>query len=242
MNYSFKTDKGKKRESNQDACTAFCPADNACFAAVCDGMGGGNAGDVASLLAVNTISERVKAGWRADMSADSVKNLLLTSITAANICVFDAAAAEQKLSGMGTTVVAAVILGDELILAHAGDSRAYLSAPEGLTRLTRDHSLVQAMVDAGTLSPEAAAGHPRRNYITRALGVDERIDIEFTECPIRKGDRLLLCSDGLSNFVPEDQIQLLMQSEPESFIAQRLIDAANDSGGGDNVTAVVISK
>ena len=97
-------------------------------------------------------------------------------------------------------------------------------------------------MDAGTLSPEAAAGHPRRNYITRALGVDERIEIEFTECPIHKGDRLLLCSDGLSNFVPEDQIQLLMQSEPERFIAQRLIDAANDSGGGDNVTAVVISK
>ena len=242
MNYSFRTDKGKKRESNQDACIAFCPAENACFAAVCDGMGGGNAGDVASLLAVNTISERVKAGWRADMSVDSVKNLLLTSITAANICVYDAACAQQELSGMGTTVVAAVLIDGELILAHAGDSRAYLSAQDGLRRLTRDHSLVQAMVDAGAISPEAAAGHPRRNYITRALGVDERIEIEFTEAQMQKGERLLLCSDGLFNFVPEETIQTLMQSEPEDFIPKRLIDAANDGGGGDNISAVVISR
>ena len=241
MNYSFRTDKGKKRESNQDACNAFSPADNACFGVVCDGMGGGNAGDVASLLAVNTISERVKAGWHEGMTADSVKNLLLTSITAANICVYDAACAQPELSGMGTTVVAAAIVGDELVLAHAGDSRAYLSTEEALQRLTRDHSLVQAMVDAGTLSPEAAAEHPRRNYITRALGVNERIEIEFTEARVNKGDRLLLCSDGLFNFVPEEQIRQLMQSEPEEFISKRLIDAANDGGGGDNVSAVVIS-
>lgn len=241
MNYSFKTDKGKKRESNQDACVAFSLDEQVCFAAVCDGMGGGNAGDVASLLAVNTVSERVKAGWHADMTADSVKNLLLTSITAANICVFDAANAQPELSGMGTTVIAAVILGNRAILAHAGDSRAYLSTADGLRRLTRDHTLVQAMVDAGTLSPEAAAAHPRRNYITRALGVDERIEIEFTETSLQKGDRLLLCSDGLFNFVPEPRIRELMQSEPESFIPKRLIDAANDGGGGDNVSAVVIS-
>ena len=143
---------------------------------------------------------------------------------------------------MGTTVVAAAVLGEELVIAHAGDSRAYLAGPEGLRLLTRDHSVVQAMVDAGTLSPEQAAGHPRRNYITRALGVDEHIEIEFTQAVFGPEDRLLLCTDGLSNYVPAETVLSLMRSDPADFIPKRLIDAANDGGGGDNITAVVITR
>ena len=240
MKYAFRTDKGKKRETNQDSCIAFCPEENVCFAVVCDGMGGGNAGDVASLLAVNTIYERVKSSWRKGMSADSVKNLLLTSISAANICVYDAATAQKELFGMGTTVVAAVLMADHLSVAHAGDSRAYLSTDEGLRLLTRDHSVVQAMVDAGEISAAEAKGHPQRNYITRALGVDEHIDVDFTDFSIRPGEKVLLCSDGLSNYVSEEQIDVLLHTSPEDFIPKRLIDAANDNGGGDNITAVVI--
>ena len=241
MKYAFKTDKGIKRQSNQDSCVAFCPAENACFAIVCDGMGGSNAGDVASLMAVNTVYERVKASWRKNMSVQSVANLLLTSITAANICVYDASVSKKDLFGMGTTVVAAAVLDDVLVVAHAGDSRAYLY-DGSLKALTKDHSVVQELVDAGAISSEQANNHPVRNYITRALGVDEHIELDFHQVSLNGDEKILLCTDGLTNYVPEERIEEILRTFPVEFIPQRLIDAANEGGGGDNVTAVVISE
>ena len=225
MKYAYQTDKGMKRQSNQDACVAFCPDAHACFAIVCDGMGGSNAGDVASLMAVNTVYERVKAAWRTDMTAQSVQNLLLTSITAANICVYDASAANKELFGMGTTVVAAVVIEKTLVIAHAGDSRAYVF-DGALHAVTRDHSVVQELVDSGT----------------RALGVEEHIEIDFFDMQLQGTEKILLCSDGLTNFVSEAEICEILDKSDVQDVPQRLIDRANANGGGDNITAVIISE
>lgn len=241
MIYSVMTDKGVVRSTNQDNGMATCPDGHSCYAVVCDGMGGAQAGDVASEIAVRTISERLAAAWRADMTAESLRNLLTTSITAANICVYDRAEEDPLLRGMGTTVVAAAIQRDRMVIAHVGDSRAYLCA-DGLRQLTRDHSVVQDMVDAGLLTQAQAAVHPNRNYITRALGVSERVEIDTAEFPFRDGETLLLCTDGLTNYVAEDAITEILSSCPPQEAARLLVEAANRNGGGDNVTAVVIRK
>lgn len=235
------TDKGVVRATNQDNCMAACPDDHSCFAVVCDGMGGAQAGDVASEIAVRTISERIASAWRAGMSGESLINLLTTSITAANICVYDRAEEDPSLRGMGTTAVVAAIQNDRLVIAHVGDSRAYVCA-DRLRQLTKDHSMVQEMVDAGLITREQAAVHPGRNYITRALGAAERVEIDFSEFPFREGETLLLCTDGLTNYVEEDAIARILSSGPPEETARLLVEAANRNGGGDNVTAVVIQK
>jgi protein phosphatase len=240
VKYSYVTDKGIRRQENQDCCYAFEPEPGAVFAIVCDGMGGENAGDIASTLAVETVVHRIRTGWHRNMQPSSVKNLLLTSITAANICVFDLAESEEIYRGMGTTVVCAVILDDFVTVAHVGDSRAYIYA-ETLRQLTKDHSLVQELLDAGDLTPDEAKNYPKKNYITRALGVAEKIEIDFTRSQFGKGDKLLLCSDGLTNFVPDEEIKGILDEHADNA-AKKLVGAANAAGGGDNITAVVISN
>lgn len=240
MKYSIETDKGKVRSVNQDRCDIFFPDQTSCFAVVCDGMGGANAGEVAAELALETVVSRVKAGWRKGITAESVKNLLTTSITAANINVFDKACSDVSCEGMGTTIVACAVLGPTLIVAHAGDSRAYVYSG-ALHQLTKDHSFVQTLVDMGKITDEQAKNHPQKNYITRALGIEENIDIDFVRYELCPGDIILLCSDGLSNYIAEDQIVGLLQQYGGSA-AKELIEKANANGGGDNISAVVISN
>ncbi len=241
MKYSILTDRGILRETNQDNCMAACPDADSCYAVVCDGMGGAQAGDVASEIAVKIIADRIAAAWRKDMTNGSVIRLLESAITAANVTIYDKAEEDPALSGMGTTVVAAVIIGDRLVVAHAGDSRAY-ACTDRLTQLTKDHSLVQDMVDAGMITQEQAAVHPNKNYITRALGVAEKIEIDFSEFTFAENEKLLLCSDGLTNFVEESRIAEILSSDDCDTMAKRLVDAANENGGGDNITAVVLMK
>lgn len=241
MRYSLKTDKGIVRSSNQDSCFVTVFDNNSCFAVVCDGMGGQKAGDVASRIAVSAISERFVAGWRKNISVSSVKNLLTTAIAAANICVYDAAQTDSELDGMGTTLVAAVVLDGKLIIANVGDSRAYLVSDE-LRLLTKDHSLVQQLIDNGELSADEAKAHPYKNYITRALGVDEHIEIDFSEYKMDCGESVLLCSDGLTNFVNENEILEIIKNNTVVTVAEKLVNAANSNGGGDNITAVVFSE
>lgn len=241
MIYSCVTDKGKKRPSNQDACFAYKPDENSCIAVVCDGMGGERAGDVASGIAVNAISERVCAGWRHGMKEASVVNLLTTAVNAANILVFDEAQANEEYDGMGTTVVAAVVNDGQMTVVHAGDSRCYLFDGT-LRRVTKDHSFVQGLVDSGKITENEAKTHPERNYITRALGVAEHIDLDFNSLPVSSESRILICSDGLYNFVDDNDIEKIISTGGVEDAAQRLVDAANANGGGDNITAVVISS
>ena len=241
MQYSIKTDKGAVRSINQDNCFITVFDENCCFAVVCDGMGGPNAGEIASEIAVKNISERFIAGWRNGISISSVKNLLVTAINAANICIYDSAQSDSALYGMGTTAAVAVILYDNLIVAHVGDSRVYL-LNDKLNQLTKDHSLVQELVDKGKLSAEDAVNFPHRNVITRALGINEHLDIDIAEFNIYKGDTVLLCSDGLTNFVPDDDIVSTINNEEIESVAEKLVKIANKNGGGDNITAIVIHK
>lgn len=240
MKYSLKTDKGLRRNNNQDSCFAGYPDVFSCFAVVCDGMGGAKAGEIASDIAVKTVSERVMNGWRREISPESVENLLTSAISAANICVLDEAAADPSKQGMGTTIVAAAVTGGICIIAHAGDSRAYL-VNSGISRLTKDHSYVQSLVDNGLITDTQARTHPKKNYITRALGAAEHIDTDFTSVNVFPGDNILLCSDGLTNFVTEDAILKVFSENRTEDIPQRLIELANNNGGGDNITVAVIS-
>lgn len=237
-----KTDTGLVRRSNQDAYT-FCDLDgSAVFAAVCDGMGGANGGNVASNLAVKTLSDRITGNWRKKMEPKSIYNALMSAVSAANLTVFDKAAGDEQLSGMGTTVVAAVIFGDTAYVIHAGDSRAYKFSKSGLTQITRDHSIVQSMVESGRISQEEARVHPRKNVITKALGVDEYLDAEYNEIDLEDGEGLLLCSDGLTNYVADDAMLEILKGTKLSDCPEALIEAANKNGGGDNITAVICFK
>ncbi len=227
---------------NQDACDAGLFEENAAWAVVCDGMGGAPAGDIAARTAVNVISARIKDAFRPDMSLNSAKNLLTTAITAADILIYDDANENADYHGMGTTIVACMILHDMVVCAFAGDSRAYILHDDAFEMITHDHSLVQEKIDAGLLSEDDAARDPDRNLITRALGVTETINIDFSEREFKKGDRLILCTDGLTNFVEEHVIAEKLRSSDVTAIPDELIQYANEAGGRDNITAVVIVK
>lgn len=228
------------RSLNEDSCYAGSPAENTCFAVVCDGMGGANAGEIASAIASETVAQRVTAGWRKNISPDSVENLLTSAISAANICVFDEASSDAAKNGMGTTIVAAAVTDDFCVIAHAGDSRAYLLR-QVLSLITHDHSYVQMLVDSGMITEQEAYVHPQKNYITRALGIGEHIEIDFSEFNVQPGDIIMLCSDGLTNYVSEDDIFRILSENDTDSAVELLVDTANANGGGDNISAVVIS-
>ncbi len=241
MLFSMKTDKGIVREQNQDGYFVTAIDENTFFAVVCDGMGGPNAGDVASKLAVSNISERFISAWRQGISLSSVKNILITALNAANIVIFDEAAENPEYEGMGTTAVAAYVSGNDAIIANIGDSRAYI-IDNGIKQITKDNSLVQEMIDSGKLAQEDLKFFPYKNVITRALGIEEHIEIDFFETKISDGNRLLLCSDGLTNYVSDSDIFNISNESDAENVAGHLIESANKNGGGDNITVVVLTK
>ena len=235
-----KTDVGRARSGNQDSFVCGVLADDAMFAVVCDGMGGANGGNIASSIAVSTLSERIIDVFRSDLGVNSVRNLIESAIVAANIDIFDMAMATPELRGMGTTVVAVIITGGHAHIAHVGDSRAYLDTPEALSQLTRDHSIVQDMVEKGKLTRDQAKTHPRKHFITRALGVDQSVECDYMEIDLDDSAGLLICTDGLTNMVDSDDIHRLIHANESETAPERLIHAANMAGGSDNITAVLI--
>lgn len=235
-----KTDIGRIRQTNQDA-YAVGELGSVAWAVVCDGMGGANAGEVASAMAVRHISEQISAGMREGMSASSVKNLLETSIFSANANIYEMSSANEQLKGMGTTVVAVVVADSVAHIAHAGDSRAYLAAGGQMEQLTTDHSVVQELVESGELTTDEAKQHPKKNIITRALGVQRHVVVDYCQRQMGQGDVLIICTDGLTNYLDAQEILgLIGQGEP-AFAAETLISNANAKGGGDNITVVAIA-
>lgn len=234
------SDVGLVRKSNEDACRCGVFSSNAAWAVVCDGMGGVNGGNVASSIAVQKISETILDGFRQGMSGEAVRELLASSIASANRAVHEMAGSDVTLTGMGTTVVAAVVSGAVVHVAHAGDSRAYLLLPGGIRRLTTDHSVVQEMVDKGDITEQQARIHPQKNVITRALGVESSLRIDYIETEAPAGCRLLICTDGLTNYMEEDQISDLAGKYAGNELTEKLVALAKSAGGGDNITVVVL--
>lgn len=242
MRIVAKTDKGNVRDSNQDAYAVGEFSDEVVWSVVCDGMGGAAGGNIASALAVKVISDKINASYRDQMRDSSIKNMLDSALTAANIEVFDFAEAQPELRGMGTTVVCAIVRDNQAYIAHAGDSRAYVINNGSIRQITTDHSMVQDLLLRGKITPEEAEHHPNKNIITRAVGVDKGIEIDFEQIDLDDEDTLLLCTDGLSNYVSNEEMLELMSDGKHYAFADRLVKKANDNGGGDNITVVVISK
>lgn len=242
MKIVAKTDKGFVRDSNQDAYAVGEFSDEVVWAVVCDGMGGAAGGNIASALAVKVISDKINASYRDNMRDVSIKNMLDSALTAANIEVYDMADAKPNLRGMGTTVVCAIVRDNQAYIAHAGDSRAYVLSNDGINQITTDHSMVQDLLSRGKITDEEAEHHPNKNIITRAVGVDKVIDIDFDQIDLDDDCTLLLCTDGLSNYVSREEIVELMSDGKHYAFADRLVQKANENGGGDNITVVVISK
>lgn len=226
--YGAKTDVGRGRPANEDA---FLVDEAGGLYAVADGMGGHRAGEVASATAIATLQTAFGAGRSLD-----------EAVGEANAAVFAKAEANLDMRGMGTTLTAVALLDDHTaLLGHVGDSRAYLTRDGGVTQVTEDHSLVEQLVREGRLSPEEALGHPQRAIITRALGVDSEVEVDLYEIDLRGGDRLLLCSDGLTTMVADEAIAGVLrgQRDPQRA-AETLVAMANEAGGDDNITVVVI--
>lgn len=218
---------------------------------VCDGMGGGNAGEIASTLAVEAIHGHMTEAARnadlpligpCDTTVSAPANRLASAIRAANDAIHRESWSRPDYAGMGTTVIAALLDGDVLAIAHVGDSRLYLVRNGTIQALTTDHSWVAEQILKGLITEEEAERSPQRNIVTKALGVESSVDVELTEVPIKSGDMLLLCSDGLTRGVqPNNILHILSGSEALSTMSDRLIVMANEAGGDDNTTVVVVA-
>lgn len=242
MRIVAKTDKGHVRDSNQDAYAVGEFSDEVVWAVVCDGMGGAAGGNIASALAVKVISDKINVSYREQMRDSSIKNMLDSALNAANVEVFDMSESKHELKGMGTTVVCAIVKDGQAYIAHAGDSRAYILKNGKIFQITTDHSIVQDLLDKGKITSEQALNHPNKNIITRAVGVDKNIEIDFDQIDLDDDTTLLLCTDGLSNYVSDSEILELISDKKHYAFADRLVNKANENGGGDNITVVVISK
>ncbi len=225
---TWKTDTGRQRRENEDSAFVRAPV-----FVVADGMGGAQAGEVASRIAIETFEQGLPdTGTPEERLADRVRD--------ANHRIYDVSRVEQGREGMGTTLTAAYLGDSEVALAHVGDSRAYLFRDGELTRLTQDHSLVDELVRQGKLTEEQAAEHPQRSIITRALGPEPEVEVDTWTYPVRAGDVVLLCSDGLTSMISEARVKEILATAPDlDAAATRLIDEANEAGGRDNITVVL---
>ena len=238
MKLAGKTDVGRVRQDNQDDYRAGKLPGDAAWLLVCDGMGGARGGREASQGACNVIERCFQEQYASKCLPGEEETFLKKTLLSANRFVFQKAMQDEALAGMGTTAVCALVRSGRVYLCHAGDSRAYLFR-DG--QLTHDHSYVQELVDCGTITVEEAEHHPQKNIITRALGVDYRLDSEFTCQELQNGDLLLLCSDGLTNAVPRDQLEQLLGTGSFYDLPDQLIRTANENGGPDNITALLLS-
>jgi protein phosphatase len=243
IDYASMSDPGRVRDNNEDACGAFVPdgeserREKGSLFVVADGMGGHRGGEIASTIAVKTIGERYFAAEGKDRVA-----ALIQAFVSANTSIFDEANADTTLVGMGTTCTALAIRERDAFLAHVGDSRAYLMRDGDLRQITQDHSLVGEMVRSGIISDEDARTHPKRHVITRSLGVQDSIKTDTSDAPldVRAGDTFVLCSDGLTSYAQPDDIKRALEGATPEDACESLVNLANNRGGRDNITVVVV--
>ena len=234
-----KTDVGLRRHENQDT-FAVEQGEKLLIAVVCDGMGGAEGGQIASSVAVETFMKEMRALIRADMTAEQLRELASFCVAKANTAVYQRALQDPTYQGMGTTLVAALILKDTAVIINVGDSRAYLFTPDGVQLLTVDHSIVEYMVQRGELTQEQAKNHPGKNVITRAVGTEPSVEGDIYIQKLHRDDCLLLCSDGLSNVMADQEMLFeVAHGVRKSDCCQRLLRIAKNRGAPDNVTVAM---
>ena len=239
MQYGAVTDIGKVRRINEDN-YYVCEKPPFPYAVVADGMGGHEAGEIASMMVVDIIREYLEKNLSEELDYVEAGEVIRQAFISANSIIYEYAKEHYKVMGMGTTTTLAMIYSGKVIIAHVGDSRAYMIDKKKITQVTKDHSYVQELVSRGEITQEMAKHHPKKNFITRAMGAEEtvKVDIIIKEY---KGEKVALCSDGLTNFVEDEEIKTYLNGRRTlQKSAQALVDLANERGGGDNITIAVL--
>ena len=238
------TDIGLVRKDNQDAYGVERQTETGhTICVVCDGMGGAAAGQLASQLAVSTFLQELKKVLTAEMTPEQLREASSYAVSLANKAVYEKSESAPELRGMGTTLVSAVTCGGSVVICNVGDSRAYRVTPDGITRITKDHSLVESMVDRGDITEEEARRHPNRNLITRALGPDANPICDGYITPLLPGEAILLCTDGLVDTVTDQEMLFeVLHGDSMDTCLQRLMDISKSRGAPDNVTAVLMRQ
>ena len=235
------SDPGCVRKQNQDAYHIEQIDKNTLLGIVCDGMGGAKSGNIASTLAVDVFVQEIRRCYKSSMDQEKIDQMLLSAAKLANFTVYDQSLQIEEFDGMGTTLVGVLIKGRKATVINVGDSRAYGINADGIHQITKDHSLVQMMVDKGELTPERAKTYPGKNFITRAIGTEPIIISDLFHRNLAKGDFILLCSDGLSNMMDDQEILFeVVHGVNKQHCCQRLLNIAKNRGAPDNVTSVLI--
>ena len=242
MNIFGLTDIGAVRKDNQDSYAIRVLSDDIAVAVVCDGMGGAQAGNVASAIAVETFCSCIEEAWKEGIPKDTQtrQEILANACREANSRVFERSVSALEYEGMGTTLVAAMIMPEEVYVVNVGDSRCYVFDAQSFQQVTLDHSLVQVLVERGEITREQARTHPKKNVITRALGVDDHVLSDLYRVPRTPNSWLLLCSDGLSNVIPDEVLHReIISTEAPEECARKLLACTLEHGAPDNVTVVL---
>ena len=235
------SDPGCVRKQNQDSYHIEQIDKNTLLGIVCDGMGGAKSGNIASTLAVDVFVQEIRRCYKSSMDQEKIDQMLMSAAKLANFTVYDQSLQIEEFDGMGTTLVAVLIKGRKATVINVGDSRAYGIDEDGIHQITKDHSLVQMMVDKGELTPERAKTYPGKNFITRAIGTEPIIISDLFHRNLAKGDFILLCSDGLSNMMDDQEILFeVVHGVNKQHCCQRLLNIAQNRGAPDNVTSVLI--
>ncbi len=235
------SDPGCVRKQNQDAYHIEQIDKSTLLGIVCDGMGGAKSGNIASTLAVDVFVQEVRRCYKSSMDQDKIDQMLMSAAKLANFTVYDQSLQIEEFDGMGTTLVAVLVKGKKATVINVGDSRAYSIDMDGIHQITKDHSLVQMMVDRGELTPERAKTYPGKNFITRAIGTEPIIVSDLFHLNVARGNFILLCSDGLSNMMDDQEILFeVVHGVNKQHCCQRLLNIAKNRGAPDNVTSVLI--
>ena len=236
------TDLGCTRAQNQDAYLIEQLDKHTLLCVVCDGMGGAKSGNIASTLAADVFVQQVKQTWTGDTNQSNVDNIMKNAVKLANFTVYDQSRQFEEFTGMGTTLVAVLICGKWATVVNVGDSRAYAIDHSGIHQITVDHSVVQLMINRGELTPEQAKTYPGKSLITRAIGTESMVSCDIFHKKVSRGDYFLLCSDGLSNLMDDQEILFeVAHGQEKDKCCQRLLEIAKNRGAPDNVTSVLVS-
>ncbi len=241
MRYGVKSDKGLMRESNEDSYNIIAgyPGIPVSFV-IADGMGGHNSGEIASKTAVDFISKQIMENPETFSKTEDIPSSIKSLLERANFEIFTMSMEQLSNYGMGTTVILVVVLDNKLFAGHIGDSRLYVVRNNEIKRLTTDHSYVEELVMSGSLTREEAENHPKKHVITRALGCEERVEVDVLTHDIREDDIFVLCTDGLTNMISEEEIQrIVLETDEPADACDKLVERANAEGGEDNITVIV---